>query len=95
MDHGKLDAALMAALDAIAWDGGEGESLSLPVFVEVDADASEEERAVLTAMGVPPAATGHRLVTAHLSPRQIEELSDAPWVRQLRLSSRLRLLNDR
>jgi hypothetical protein len=49
---------------------------------------------VLAGLGVPSAAARSGIATATLPPEVIDELSEKPWVQQLRLSQRLRLLGD-
>jgi hypothetical protein len=66
----------------------------LSVFIHLSPDASEGDRALLVGLGVPEGAVRSGLATATLSPEAIEQLSEKPWVRQLRLSQRLRLLED-
>ena len=85
-DHAKLDAALASALEDVPGP----EARVLPVFVEVTAEVPEAGRSLLAALGVgEPIGT---VTTATLSARQVADLSDQPWVRYLRLSGRVRLL---
>ncbi len=86
-DHAKLDAALASALE----DVSAPEDRVLPVFVEVAGELPEAARSVLSELGV--AEPIGNVTTATLSARQVAELSDQPWVRYLRLSGRLRLLD--
>ncbi len=88
---------MAAALADIRDDTGDAERNAAPrlsVFVHLSPDASEADRAVLVGLGVPPAAARSGIATATLSPQAIDELSEKPWVRQLRLSQRLRLLGE-
>jgi hypothetical protein len=85
MDHAKLDAPLAAALAAAP----EPDARSLSVLVHVDPAAADHER--LARMGVRGGGQRTAIRTATLSPAQIAELSDQPWVRQVRLSTPLRL----
>ena len=62
----------------------------LPVFVEVARELPEDGRSALRDLGVGEPVGG--VATATLSARQVSELSDQPWVRYLRLSGRLNLL---
>ena len=85
-DYGKLDAGLASALEDVA----DGDARVLPVFVEVAGELTEAGLATLTDLGLGEPTGG--VVTATLSARQVSQLSDQPWVRYLRLSERLRLL---
>ena len=76
----KVDAALAGAL-------GRGGDDPLSVFVHYDPG----ETAELEAMGIDP---GPGIATATLTAAEIGELSERPWVRQIRLSSPLRLRDD-
>ena len=62
------------------------------VFVHLAAEAGPSEIAILDALGVRGAVSGRCVLTGTLSARGVEELSDKPWIRQLRLSRRLRPL---
>ena len=86
MNWGKVDAGLAAALDSAAELGSGERSLSVFVHVEVaGADAVVCER-----LGLGP--PDEEIRTATLSPDEVAELSELPWVRRLGLSRRLRLL---
>lgn len=85
MDWSKLDAALAAAM------AEEGGSQRLDIFVHLDPGAAD--RQVLARFDVRGADAGE-VCTATLSPTQVDELSSLPWVRRLRLSSRLRLAGE-
>jgi hypothetical protein len=107
VDYGKIDAALAAALeevrerpevarkqDARKDDARKRQRLS--VFVHLDPEATPRDRAALTGFGLPDAVLRKRstIATATLTPDDIAELSEQPCVRQLRLSTPLRLLGD-
>ena len=49
---------------------------------------------ILEGLGVSGISGARRVFTATLSPRAISELSEQPWLRYLRLSRRLRLLDE-
>ncbi len=86
-DYAKLDAALAAALE----DHPSPDARVLPVFVELAGELPESGRSMVVDLGLGE-PTGN-VLTATLSPRQVSDLSDQPWVRYLRLSGRLRLLD--
>jgi hypothetical protein len=88
VNYRKLDAALATAL-------GEAHAPDEPafiVFVHAEHPPGPEEKAVLERHGVSVGTGGRSIFTATLSPRSIDELTEQPWVRSLRLSSRLRPL---
>jgi len=85
-DWRKLDAALAAALGSAAL--GAAEQL-LTVFVHFDADGAQRLRRM--GIGADPAVG---IATATLPASDVEALSEQPWVRRIRLSSPLRLLDD-
>ena len=80
MDWGKVDAALSGALDRAGVDD------VLAVFVHLDPTA---------ALPVSPVLAGEGDVrSAALTPAEVSDLTDQPWVHHVRLSDRLRLLGD-
>ncbi|MFJ5708100.1 MULTISPECIES: hypothetical protein [unclassified Streptomyces] len=89
MDYAKLDPALSAAVEA--GDGG-SEVRNLLVTVVLEAAPTEAQRAVLRGAGVDAGAADRSVVSGTLSRRGVEELSHAPWVRSLTLSSSRRPL---
>ncbi|MCA1691985.1 MAG: hypothetical protein LC733_07240 [Actinobacteria bacterium] len=90
MDFGKIDAALAAALD----DVDDRNRAQLSVFVHLDPALSAREREELRDLGLANTAVRGGITTATLSVRDIDELSEQPSVRQLRLSAPLRLLRE-
>ena len=82
-DWRKFDAGLAAAL-------GSSPGGPLTVFVHVDPEAAKQ----LKPFGVRPGSVEGGIATATLRRDQIEELSDQAFVRRIRLSSPLRLLDD-
>jgi hypothetical protein len=94
VDYKKLDAALAAALDDSSDSAAAQDTRLLSVFVHLTPDASGRHGDKLARLGVPKGSLQGGIATATLSPRQVRELSEQPWVRQLRLSSPLRLLGN-
>jgi len=88
VNYRKVDAALAAALD----ENRDPDERALIVFVHTDQPPDANTAAVLDKYGVSPATSARKIFTATLSPRAVSELSDQPWVRFLKLSSKLRLL---
>lgn len=91
MDFSKLDADLAVELDQTPADPNEPAFL---VFVQTDRPLGPEEAAVFSRVGVAGDFLGRDLFTATLSLRAVDELSNQPWVRYLKLSRRLRPLED-
>lgn len=89
MDYRKIDAALAAALDEVR----DPEERSLAVFIHTMHTPGRPEAAFLEGLGVRGIGGTRQVFTATLSPRAIAELSEQPWLRYLRLSRRLRLLD--
>jgi len=90
MDYRKIDAALAAALDEVP----DPEERALAVFIHTTHTPGQAEAAILEGLGVSGISGARRVFTATLSPRAISELSEQPWLRYLRLSRRLRLLDE-
>lgn len=97
MDYRKIDAALAAALDgdrpADDRDRGPRRTPGLPVFVHIDPAAATRRRPELARLGLPAGSLLGGIGTATLSAEQVRELSEQPWVRQIRLSQPLDLLD--
>ena len=90
MDYRKIDAALAAALD----ETQDPEERSLAVFIHTTHAPRHGEAALLEELGVSGVGGRRQIFTATLSPRAIGELSEQPWLRHLRLSQRLRFLEE-
>ena len=87
MNWGKVDAGLAAALDS-AGELGSGER-SLSVFVHVEVAGADPDACDRLGLAPPDG----EIRTATLSPDEVAELSELPWVRRVGLSRRLRLLD--
>lgn len=88
MDYRKIDAALAIALEDIK----DPEEPTLVVFVYIEKVPSSDESAFLGKMGVGGETGGKQIFTATLSARAVTELSEQPWIRYLKLSKKLSLL---
>lgn len=86
MEWAKLDAALAAALDEI--NGADDRRLT--VFIDVEPGAPEEAQRKLAGIGVV-GDDSRRPSSATLSPDEVAELSDQPWVLRLSLAATLHL----
>ncbi|MEH1804211.1 hypothetical protein [Nostoc sp.] len=91
MNYQKLDAALATALN----DVQNLEEPSLAVFIHTESVLDSAATAVLESFGVSGVSSGKDIFTATLSPNAISQLSDEPWVKYLKRSQQLRLLNQR
>jgi hypothetical protein len=89
MNYRKMDAALITAVD----EAEDREACSLEVFVHLDHIPDEEEKRILSGLGIRPEAAGRTIITASLSADDVAELTDQPWIRQIRLSQRLRFVS--
>lgn len=96
-NYRKLDAALAGVLE-----GALAAGRPLPVFVhlepdadaDADVDVDVDAAEALTALGVAAGSVQGGIATATLRADQIAALSEQPFVRQIRLSSPLRFLDD-
>lgn len=91
MDFNKLDASLSAELDQAPASPNQP---AFSVFVETDRPLGPQEAAFLSRLGVTGDLLGQDLFTATLSWRAVDELSNQPWVRYLKLSRKLRPLDE-
>jgi hypothetical protein len=90
MNYQKLDAALAMALNDV-------ESLaesSLVVFIHTEPIPDAAAVAFLESLGVSNARSGQDVFTATLSVNDISKLSEQSWVQYLKLSQKLRLLDN-
>jgi hypothetical protein len=88
VDYRTIDAALATAL----WEAPAPDERAFVVFIHTEHPPRPEEKEALERNGVRAGAKGRRVFTATLSPRSIDALSEQPWSRSLRLSTRLRPL---
>ena len=91
MNYQKLDAALATALN----DVQNLEEPSLAVFIHTESVLDSAATAVLESFGVSGVSSGKDIFTATLSPNAISQLSEEPWVKDLKRSQQLRLVNRR
>lgn len=89
MDYSKIDAALAAALANVQ----DRESPSMDVFIHAARPLTGDEIAFFEKLGIS-AEPGKTIFTARLSARAIEELSHQSWVKYIKLSQKLRPLED-
>jgi hypothetical protein len=85
MDYAKIDAALAMALG----DPESPDDRTLLVFIKMNTAPQGAEKSRLEEMGIKASSAG--TVTATVSPNDVDELSEMPSIRSIRLSRRLRL----
>ncbi|MCC5609672.1 hypothetical protein LC612_23565 [Nostoc sp. CHAB 5834] len=89
MNYQKLDAALATALN----DVQNSEKPSLTVFIHTEPILNSAATAVLESFGVNGVSNGKDIFTATLSPNAISQLSEQSWVKYLKRSQQLGLVN--
>ena len=90
MDYQKIDAALAAALEEIQ----DPKQQAFAVFIRTVHAPNHTEAEFLEELGVRGVGGQRQVFTATLSAHAIGELSDQPWLQYVKLSRRLRLLDD-
>ncbi|MDZ8227968.1 MULTISPECIES: hypothetical protein [unclassified Nostoc] len=91
MNYQKLDAALATAVN----DVQNSEKPSLTVFIHTEPILNSAATAVLESLGVSGVSNGKDIFTATLSAKAISQLSEQPWVKYLKRSQQLGLVNKR
>lgn len=91
MNYHKLDGALATALN----DVQDSEEPSLGVFIHTEPILDSAATAVLESLGVSGVTSGKDIFTATLSANAISQLSEESWVKHLKRSQQLRLVNQR
>ncbi|MHC5859463.1 hypothetical protein [Nostoc sp.] len=89
MNYQKLDAALATALN----DVQDLEETNLAVFIHTEPVLDSVATALLESLGVNDVSSGKDIFTATLSANAISQLSEEPWVKFLKRSHQLRLVN--
>jgi hypothetical protein len=89
MNHRKIDATLAAALDEIK----SAEEPLLSVFIYTAKSRDETATIFLNGIGVRVYSTNQEIFTATVSPQTVKKLSQQPWVRYVKLSQKLHMLN--
>ncbi|MGH8058004.1 MAG: hypothetical protein ACREOH_12340, partial [Candidatus Entotheonellia bacterium] len=62
----------------------------LPVFIHTAGTPTQDQADFLRQHGVADASADRQVFTATLSARAVDELTHQPWIRYIRLSSKLR-----
>ncbi|RCJ29112.1 hypothetical protein A6770_01610 [Nostoc minutum NIES-26] len=91
MNYQKLDAALAMALN----DVQNPQEPSLVVFIHTEPVLAPAANAVLENFGISGITSGKDVFTATLSPNAISQLSEQAWVKYLKLSQKLYLVNNK
>jgi len=86
VDYSRIDGALALACEETPED-----ERSLTVFVHTKSPPDREQVEKLNSAGVNVSSSERKIFTATLSPSQVAALSHEPWVRQLKLSQRLKM----
>lgn len=90
MNYQKLDTALAMALNEVQ----DSEEESLVVFIHTEPAPDARATAFLESLDVK-VPEGRDVFTATLSANAVSHLSEQAWVKYIRLSQKLRLLNQR
>ncbi|AKG20143.1 hypothetical protein [Calothrix sp. 336/3] len=88
MNYQKLDTALAMGLSNVE----NPDTRSFVVFIHTQASIDSPAIEFLENMGVNQVNDGREVFTATLSPHQISQLSEQPWIKYLKLSQKLRLV---
>jgi len=88
VNYDKLDSALAGALTA----GQSSPGGRLSVFIRTELNLPATASRLLEAYGIGAAMESAPLLSLDLSPAQIEELSEQPWVKFIRLARNARPL---
>jgi hypothetical protein len=88
MNYQKLDSSLAMALNNVQ----NPEEASLVVFIHTEKDLDSTASSFLENLGVSNTTSGTGVFTATLSPNAISQLSEQPWVKQIKSSQNMRLL---
>ncbi|MBH8555013.1 hypothetical protein I8751_22230 [Nostocaceae cyanobacterium CENA357] len=91
MNYQKLDPALAMALN----NAQAPEAQGLEVFIHTESILQPTATTVLKSFGVNDVSSNKDIFTAILSPSAISQLSEQPWVKYLKLSQNLRLVNNK
>jgi hypothetical protein len=87
MDYSKIDAPLAAQLKSKA----PNEVFS--IFIGASKDLGDPEHSYLRKFGINfPSANIPKVFSATVSAQAIDELSEQPWIRYLKLSTKLRTM---
>jgi hypothetical protein len=89
MNYQKLDSALAIALNEVE----NPEEPIFVVFVHTNSSLDADKITFLESFGITGVTEGKDIFTATLSVNAISELSQQPWVQYLKLSQKLRLIN--
>ena len=88
MDYDKIDASLAVALDEV----NNPEERMLSVFIQTTQGVDPAATDFLKEIGVAGAMEGRKIFTAKLSSRAVDELTRQPWVRYVKLSQKIRMV---
>jgi hypothetical protein len=89
MNYPKIDATLAAAVDEIK----NAEEPLLTVFIYTAKTRDATATIFLNGIGVRVYSKNQEIFTATVSPQTVKKLSQQPWVRYIKLSQKLHMLN--
>lgn len=89
INYRKVDAPLAAAVDEIK----NTEEPTLAVFIYTAKSRDETATTFLNGLGIRVYSAHQEIFTATVSPHTVKELSQQPWVRFVKLSQELHMLN--
>ncbi len=89
MNYPKIDATLAAALD----ESKSAEEPLLAVFIYTAKSRDETATIFLNGIGVRVYSPNQEIFTATVSPQTVKKLSQQPWVRYVKSSQKLHMLN--
>ncbi|MEM9922162.1 MAG: hypothetical protein AAF915_00140 [Cyanobacteria bacterium P01_D01_bin.50] len=89
MNFAKLDTALILALKQIK----DPSKPCLVVFIHTESVLDPTATALLESFNISNITEGKNVLTATLSANAISQLSEQPWVQYLKLSEKLRFVN--
>ncbi|HEY9832679.1 MAG TPA: hypothetical protein V6D26_19160 [Stenomitos sp.] len=90
MNYKKLDTALAMALNEVQ----DSEEENLVVFIHTEPVPDAKATAFLARLGVN-VTKGRDVFTATLSANAVSQLSEQPWVQYIKLSQKLRFLDQK
>lgn len=89
INYRKVDAPLAAAVEEIE----NTEDPTLAIFIYTARSRDEAATIFLHRLGIRVYSTNQEIFTATVSPHTVKELSQQPWVRFVKLSQKLHMLN--
>lgn len=89
LNYQKLDPQLIQVWEEIK----DSEKKALNIFIKFSRPLNNNELNLLKSKGINIKDVEKKIITAVLSKKEIEDLSDKPWIKQLNLSRKLKPLD--